>query len=251
MWERLKQSFVFHLIIVLMLCSMLFALFFAALNMVTAHGKEQRLPGVKGKDISTAIKELKALHFEVNVDSTFDPLAQPLTVLKQMPDSGMTVKTGRTVFLTVNMLKPIKITMPNLVGLSFASARLLLRNNKLILGDTTYKASNTKGSILEQNCNGNPAWAGKLIQQGSKIDLVLGAGAGRQEHDMPDVFGQTLDAALTILGQYDLDVTVISKSNAVIDTYMAMIIDQDPKDANDSGVFNHVKRGSKVVLTVE
>ena len=67
MWENLKRSFVFHLVIVLSLCVLLFGLFFAALHMVTAHGKEQKLPGLKGKDINTALKELKALNLENSV----------------------------------------------------------------------------------------------------------------------------------------------------------------------------------------
>ncbi|MCW3122388.1 MAG: domain containing protein [Flavipsychrobacter sp.] len=251
MQVNLKKPFLFHLAIVLGLCVLLFVLFFAALNQLTAHGKELKMPLVKGKAVGAAIKDLKALHFEVYVDSTYDPFQPPLAVLKQMPDTGTIVKPGRTVFLTVNMLAPTKIVMPNLVGLSFGSATMLLRNSKLILGDTSYKPNNAKGVVLEQNCNGATASPGKMIPQGSRISLVLGAGAGKVEHDMPDVYGQTLDIALTVLAQYNLDVTVISKSNGVIDTNTATVIDQDPKDANEEGVFNHVKRGSKVVLTVE
>src|SRR4051812_13331377 len=105
MFAKLSRSFWFHLGVVLILCLVLFLSFFAALHKVTAHGRELKVPGVKGKDISTAIAMLKELHFEVSVDSTYEPSIKPLQVLRQIPDTGSVVKEGRTVFLTVNMLK--------------------------------------------------------------------------------------------------------------------------------------------------
>lgn len=251
MFSRLRRSFLFNLGVVLLLCALLFVAFFAALHRVTGHGKELKIPDVRGKNVTVAINELKALHFDVNVDSTYEPALKPLSVLKQIPDTGSMVKEGRTVFLTVNMLNPIQIPMPNLVGLSYSGAAMLLRNSKLVLGDTSYKPNIVEGAVLEQMYNGNLVTPGRMIQQGSKINLVLGNGAGNTEHNMPGVTDQPLDVALTILGQYQLEVEVISKSQKLIDTAEAMVIDQEPKEITANGAFNQIKNGSKVVLTVE
>ena len=108
----------------------LYILFFVTLQCLTNHGKEIMIPDLKGKKLSYSIDTLKKLHFEVTIDSSYEPTLQPLTILKQIPDSGSVVKTGRTIFITVNKIAPPLVPMPNLLSLSYRSAELILKNNK-------------------------------------------------------------------------------------------------------------------------
>src|SRR5579871_3894810 len=126
MKENIRKTFLFNLAIVLLLFVLLYTSFFAALHWLTKHGEEVVIPDVRGKSVSQAISQLKAMHFEVYVDSTYEPAFKPFTVLKQVPDTASIVKEGRTVFLTVNMLMPPFIPMPSLVNLSFRSALMML-----------------------------------------------------------------------------------------------------------------------------
>ncbi len=246
-----RRPFLFHLGIVLLLCAALFLSFFVLLHKITRHGREVTTPGVSGKVLPAAMVQLKAMRFEVSVDSAYDPMLAPLAVLKQLPDSGAVVKLGRTVYLTVNRTVPLKITLPNLVGLSLGSAKMQLRNNKLLLGDTSYRASNEPGTVLEELYNGTKLWLGKKIPQGSKISLVIGRVEGNKEFDVPSVTSLSLEDALDILEQYHLQVTIVSESGNPIDTARVLVIEQDPADANDSGTFNRMRYGGKMALTVE
>jgi beta-lactam-binding protein with PASTA domain len=243
--EKYKNSFWVHLGIVLALCLLLYVLFFASLKCVTKHGKEIQIPGVTNKDVATAVTLLKDMHFEVIVDSTYEPAMKALTILRQVPDSGSIVKEGRTIYLTVNMLNPPSVPMPNLVNLSYRSAEMLLRNNKLLVGDTVYKSDIAAGAVLEQNF--------KQIAQGSKVNMVIGNGLGNTEWPVPNVTGMTVDEAMTVLNQFNLQPIIVSgdQGSAINDTLTAYIIDQQPRELNDAGEHNRIKMGAFIDLQVK
>ncbi len=247
-----KNSFWFHFAIVVALCTVLYISFFATLHWITKHGEEIKIPDVRGTQMDAAVAALKAMHFEVSIDSTYETDVKPLSVLKQVPDTGSLVKQGRTVFLTVNMMTPPKVPMPNLVNLSFRSAEMLLKNNKLILGDTSYKPDIALGAILEQRYKGMPIKAGDLIAQGSKISLVIGDGLGNTQFTVPDVTGQTVDLAMTILAQYSLQpiIVVNDQMSEISDTMSATVVDQDPRATNDAGAANQIKAGDIMTLKI-
>ena len=253
MEKNIRKTFVFNLLVVLGLCAVLYVCFFATLHWLTKHGEEVKIPDVRGKDIGMAAAKLRKLHFEVNVDSTYEPAAKPLTILKQVPDTGSIVKEGRTVFLTVNMLMPPRIPMPNLVNLSLRSAEMLLRNNKLLLGDTIYKPDIAAGAILEQRYKGQPIQPGDLVLQGSKISLVIGNGLGNTEWDVPDVTGITVEEAMTILNQYNIQpiLTVADQLSEIRDSSSAVIVDQEPRALDADGKVNRIRMGSILELRIK
>lgn len=250
--KNYKKSFLFHLGIVVVLCAVLYTSFFATLHWVTKHGEEIKIPDVRGKDLNTATARLKGMRFEVFVDSIYEPALKPLTVLKQVPDTGSIVKEGRTVFLTVNMLTPPHIPMPNLVNMSFRSAEMLLRNNKLLLGDTTYVPDIAAGAIKKQLYKGQEIRAGEMISQGSKISLVIGNGLGNTEFDMPEVTGLSVDEAQAILAQYNLQPIMVpyDQMSAITDTPTAKVVDQRPRALDDAGKPNRVKAEELIDISI-
>jgi eukaryotic-like serine/threonine-protein kinase len=250
MKQNLKKSVWFHLGIILLICAVLYIAFFATLHWITKHGEELTIPDIRGKKVNDAVTQLRSMHFDVTVDSTYEPSMPPLTVLKQMPDTGSIVKEGRTVFLTVNMLVPPRIPMPNLLSLSYRSAEMLLRNNKLRLGDTTYKPDIAAGAILEQLYNQNPIRPGEMIQQGSKVDLVIGNGLGNTEFNVPDVTGISVDEAVAILNQYGLQ-PVFTATEGISDSSSAIVAEQSPEAMNAAGAPNRIKEGTFINLTIK
>ncbi|GAA4460404.1 hypothetical protein GCM10023093_02980 [Nemorincola caseinilytica] len=252
MKEKLKNSFLLNLAVVLVSCVLLYILFFASLHCVTNHGKEVLTPDVRGKRADSAIKILKDLKFDVAIDSTYEPAFRPMSVLKQVPDTGSLVKEGRTIFLTVNMLTPPRIPMPNIKDLSYRSAEMILRNNKLMVGDTTYRADIAMGAILEASYEGKPIAAGALITQGSKIDLVIGNGLGNTEWDVPNVTGMTVDEALILLTQFNLQPMMVpaSQMDQITDTPSAIVTDQRPRQLNDAGQKNRIRMGDFIDLQI-
>jgi len=162
------------------------------------------------------------------------------------------VKEGRTVFLTVNMLNPPYIPMPNLVSLSFRSALMMLRNNKLMLGDTIYKPDIAAGAILEQRYRNIQIRPGEMIAQGSKVSLVIGDGLGNTEFDVPEVTNISVDEAMTILKQYSLTPIIVAydELSKITDTATAIVVETEPKAINDAGVVNRIKEGDIIHLKI-
>lgn len=249
---KLKDSFLFHLGIVLAIFTLLYISFFASLHCFTKHGEELMVPNVTGKDVNAAIAELTKMKFEVDVDSTYEPDHTPLIVLKQVPDTNSIVKEGRTIFLTVNMVDPPHIQMPNLVNLSYRSAAMLLKNNKLKVGDTTYRPDIAAGAIIEQHYRGANIRPGEMIPQGSKIDLIIGDGLGNTEFNVPKLTGMTVDEAMTTLNQYNL-IPILNPADAmskITDTATAIVVDQEPRDMNEAGMANRIKAGDIIDLLI-
>ena len=251
--EKVRRSFWFNLIAVTAVFFVIYILFFLMLSFFTHHGESVTIPNLRGKSMDAAINQLHQMHFEVQVDSTYDPNAKPMVVLKQVPDTGSVVKTGRIVMITVNSVTALRVPMPNLISLSYRSAEMLLRNNKMFVGDTTYVPDIARGAIKEQLFKGQPIRPGEMIPQGSKISLVIGNGLGNTEFDVPDVVRMTVDEAMAIINQYNLlPITYTDMgSGEIVDTPSAYIIDQTPKALNESGAHNKIKMGADISLSIK
>ena len=248
--EDIRKSFRFNLLVVVLLCIVLYMLFFLSLSFITRHGAEAKVPLVTGKSIGAAIDVLEKMGFEVDVDSGYDPKLKPFVVLNQIPEVNASVKTGRTIFITVNKANPPLTPMPNLQNLSFRSAEMILKSNKLILGDTTYRPDIAKGAILEQLYNGQLIRPGVMIPQGSRIDLVIGDGLGNTQFNVPDVIGMTYEEAAAVLNGTGLTITAIWEG-AITDSALAIVYDQSPKPKNELATPNRIREGDIIDVRIK
>jgi beta-lactam-binding protein with PASTA domain len=245
----LTDSFWFHFLLVLGVCVVFYILFFSSLSVITRHGDDVKVPNVTGKDVRTATRLLEAQGFEVHIDSTYVPGKKALLVLDQLPDVGDVVKDGRTLFLTVNKSVPPETPMPNLVNLSFRSATLILKSNRLVLGDTTFRPDIARGAVLEQLINGQPIRAGQLIPQGSRIDLVIGDGLGNTELNVPDVIGMSWPEAVALLNGSGLLVTPVPDPG-ITDSTTAKVYKQTPNAISDIGVPTRIRQGDFIDIYI-
>lgn len=250
MSKNLKQSFLFNLFIVALLCAALYFIFFASLGVLTRHKSEAKVPGVIGKNLKSAFATLEKMGFEIEVDSSYDPGQKPLVVLAQMPDVNAVVKKGRTIFLTVNKSLPPLTPMPKLTDLSYRSAVLILGSSRLVLGDTIHRPDYAKGTVLDMLYMGRPLSPGDMVPQGSKIDLVIGEGFGNVEADVPDVIGMSADEGIAILSSNGLTVTTIW-DGFVDDSASAIIYKQTPSPYNELDIPNRIKEGDVIDIRIK
>jgi len=248
--RNLKNSFIFHLLIVLLLCGGLYFLFFASLGLLTHHGSEAKVPLVVGKNMKEARALLEKQGFEIDIDSSYDPEKKPLSVLAQMPDANAIVKNGRTIFLTINKMEPPMTPMPKLTDLSYRSAILILGSSRLVLGDTIHRPDFAKGTVLDMLYRGRPIKPGDMVPQGSKIDLVIGEGFGNVESNVPDVIGMSADEGIAILNGNGLTVTTIW-DGTIDDSASAIIYRQTPAPYNELDVPNRIKEGDVIDIRIK
>ena len=246
----LKQKLWFNVLVLVGVCVALYITIFASLSFVTQHGAEVKVLSVKGRLYEDALKTLKARGFTVEVDSSYEPGKRKFEVLAQQPQPGAIVKEGRTLFITINRASPPETPMPNLVNLSFRSAAMILKSNRLVLGDTILRPDIARGAVLEQLYAGKQIIAGTMLPQGSKISLVIGDGLGQTEFSVPDVIGMSYFEGRELLsasGLYSVPVFDFD----VRDSASAIIYNQSPSPYNEGGGSNRIRQGDYVDLFIK
>lgn len=224
-----RKPFWVNLSLAVILVFLIIYLFLKSLSWITNHGAYLKVPSVKGKNVEQAIKLLEDQGFEVVIqDSVYFDSLPKFTVIRQLPDPDATVKSNRTVYLTINRAVPTPVDMPKLEGLSLRYALDRLERFHLKLGDTLFKPDFMKGSVLEQQYNGVRITAGTKIPWGSRITLVIGGGLEVEPMKVPDLFGLTFTEAKATLEGLGITLSGII-APGVRDTASAFVYKQNPE----------------------
>ena len=199
---RLRYEILLHLTASVILFSTLLVLVFRVyLPTASRHGEQVTVPDLSGmhvKELEDFLK-VRGLNFRVSADSDFSVDKSPLTVLKQVPTSGAKVKEQRKIVVTLNATYPPLVEMPNLVDGSVKSAQILLRSQKLQLGRIQYVPDLAQNAVIEQYWQSKPIEAATSLPQGSRIDLDVGDGFGKQTFTTPNLLGINAKEAETII----------------------------------------------------
>jgi beta-lactam-binding protein with PASTA domain len=210
---------------------------FLLLDVYTQHGQEVEVPDFKGIYINDLEKFVEgySLKYEV-VDSVYSNKSEKGTVMEQDPKPGSKVKNERVIYLTVNALLTKKVKMPNLIDLSLKQASSLLETYGLKVGTLSYIEG--LPPVMEQIYQGKKISEGEMIDEGSKIDLVLGKGNDDELISIPDLSGYTLTEARNILSSLRLLLGVVSEDNPPLDTMIAKVWKQNPEIESNDGLYD-------------
>lgn len=108
-------------------------------------------------------------------------------VIDQTPVPSEIVKPNRKIYLTVNTESNPKVTVPNVEDLSFRNAKIQLQNYGLTVGAVSYESSRFKNSVMRQSIE-----AGRTVDKGTVVDLVVSDGLGEKMVDVPEIVGLRL-----------------------------------------------------------
>jgi eukaryotic-like serine/threonine-protein kinase len=243
LWVNLLAGIIIALI--------LFFVFIFSLNWFTHHDQSKTVPQVMGKSFEEAKEVLEKAGFEVEIqDSIYVDTTKPRQVLKQIPEADEMVKVNRTVYLTINRSVPPMIEMPNIVGFSYRSAEMALKNSNLRAGDTTFKADFAKNAVLEQWYKGTTIKPGTKIQMGSTIDMVLGNGVGDRQFVVPSLIGMTYAQAKSLLDAHGLGFSSVMAAG-ISDTSNAYIFRQTPDRFDDEKKFQYIRSGQLISVWLQ
>ncbi|MBW0177992.1 PASTA domain-containing protein [Sediminibacterium sp.] len=212
----------------------LIILFFSLLGWITGYGNITKVPSVTGQEVTAATQLLEQAGFEVEIqDSVYVDSIPKLAVVRQTPEADASVKTGRTIYLTVNRMVPPQVEMPSLIGYSVKSAELYLQSLQLKMGTVTYKPDIARNSVLEQLYNGVTVKEGDKVPLGATISFVLGSGLGGNEMDVPNLIGMTLSEARSYLSSMSINVGAVVALGAIRDSATAFVVRQSPEYLSD------------------
>jgi eukaryotic-like serine/threonine-protein kinase len=141
----------------------------------TRHGQSIQVPKISGMPLENAEALLDDQDLElVIIDSVYNEDMKPNTVVEQDPLSGLNVKPGRKIYVTVNTgIKP-KVKMPRLVNGSSNLALVLLQNAGLKLGRVdSVKSTFGPGLVIRQKFKGKDIAPNTALEKGAVIDIVV------------------------------------------------------------------------------
>ena len=209
-----------------------------SLGLITRHGKTVTTPDFSSLTVAEARQLASQNHLHVKVvDSVFVRRLSGGVVYRQQPKAGSTVKTGRSIFLTINSVVPRMVVMPNLYGYSVTEARSELRNRGLNLGRFQYIRDMATNNVLGQSCEGKEAKAGEMVVSGSVIDLTVGYADQDNHTEVPKLVGMKYVNAIDAVQDKYLNVGKVSFDpdiRSYADTMNAVVYKQDPAGTEKS-----------------
>ena len=174
------------------------------LSSYTHHGEGVDVPQLYNMDYDEAEDRLEELGLQLAVnDSTYMEGMPAGRILQQIPREGVSVKEGRTIYVTINSLTIPRVRIPDLIdNCSYreAQARLQqlefrLRPPKLIDGEKDW----VYGIMLD----GRNLHTGDMVARESQLTLVIGNGA-YGDSSFGDEFGYDETFEETFDGDNDL-----------------------------------------------
>jgi eukaryotic-like serine/threonine-protein kinase len=236
-----------NILFAIALITVLLFIFLISLNWITHHGKILKIPQVTGKGLPDARQQLEKQGFDIVIqDSVYVDTIPPLNVVKQFPEADAEVKINRTVYLTINRSAPPLIQMPQLIGQSFRSAEILLKQTGLKLGDTSFVPDFAKNSIKKQLYNGQEIVFGTRIPMGAKIDLVISGGIADADMSVPDLIGMTYGEAKILMEGNNLEFGSTPADADVKDSNSAYIYFQSPARLSEDHKVNRIHSGQLI-----
>ena len=162
------------------------------LNHWTRHDDVVYVPNVKGMSFDEAQIHLLSQGFEVELsDSIYDNNAKRGVVVDQNPKDSTTVRSGRTIYLTINAFYPRMVYIPALTDISIRQARAALEG--IGIKNITIKEvpSLYKDLVLGAKWNGKQLMPGTRVPLNAKIVLEVGKGDDQVESTTTPTNSQT------------------------------------------------------------
>lgn len=171
------------------------------------------------------------------------------TVCWQYPrptdSTGMWVKPGRTIQLSIVPLTPKMMAMPNVVDMSKRMAETTLSSMGFRTTVSFKPAPEGKDFVLAQLYNGKPIPAGTMVPKGTRIELVVAKGNTGETTPLPNLVGLTIMQATERLQSLTLSLHRECESCVTEEDFMnAVITNQNP--AGGEGV--NVAAGSTITV---
>ncbi|MCF0154736.1 MAG: PASTA domain-containing protein, partial [Veillonella sp.] len=125
------------------------------------------VPDLSGLTVDQARQRLKDLGLVVGKITMQEDTSKPDgVVLSSSPSNDSKVSKGQPIDLVVNKLKPKKVSMPNVIGMSLKDARDALAQASLSVG-TIQGTVDEKSTVTEQSVA-----AGQEVEEGTSVNLT-------------------------------------------------------------------------------
>lgn len=217
--ERLKSyKLIYHLVVIALLMLALAVGAHLVMQVGTRHGARRTVPDFSGIRLSEA-EQLAAKHdLELHInDSLFVPAYEGGIVLDQLPEGGVEVKPGRTVYITINSFRQKIVPVPFVAGRSLRQAKNMLEIAGLEIAELRYEPDMATNYVLEEFFEGRPVTADGEVEaeMGSGITLRVGVEEEKNHTAIPQTVGLSLREAKGRLWESGLNIGRVSYDEGI------------------------------------
>ena len=208
-WVKVgEHPFLKHLFIIVCVLLVLGVATHLLLLLGTRHSAHRTVPDLTGIPLEEALGEARRQGLEIIVnDSLYVPAYDGGVVLDQLPEKGVGVKPGRTVYVTINSYRQKMVTVPYVAGRSLRQAKNMLEVAGLGIEQIVYRPDLATNYVLEEYADG------KRISEKSRVQLEAGSGvtlyvgeSGSVSTLVPKTVGLHLQQAKSRLWELGLNV---------------------------------------------
>lgn len=147
------------------------------LDWYTHHGESIRVPNIEGMRIDKARETMEECGLEIVVtDSGYNRRLPADCVLTQNPGAGLTVKSGHTIYVTINSSNSPSVAIPDVVDNSSyreAEAKLISLGFKVL---PPQYVTGEKDWVYGVSCNGRKVSTGERVSIEQPLTLLVGSG---------------------------------------------------------------------------
>ena len=209
-WAKVSEHpFLKHLFIIVCVLLVLGVATHLLLLLGTRHSAHRTVPDLTGIPLEEALGEARRQGLEIIVnDSLYVPAYDGGVVLDQLPEKGVGVKPGRTVYVTINSYRQKMVTVPYVAGRSLRQAKNMLEIAGLEIAELVYRADMATNYVLEEYCEGKPVTPTTRMEaeMGSGVTLYVGVEEGYGTTIVPRLVGLPLAQAKGRLWELGLNV---------------------------------------------
>ena len=190
------------------------------INVVVSSGKEEKtvlIPNVVGMSEDEAQKMLDDAKLVVDSTAVYDSSVEEGKVISTDPASGVEVKEGTKVTMTVSMGAE-KATVPNLVDLSQEDAEAALAAAGLVgSASEEYSDKYDAGIVMSQKTK-----ADKKVDAGTTVEYVVSKGPKVEMTTVPPIIGYSREVAIQRLEAKGLQAGTVTTepSETVMEGYV-------------------------------
>lgn len=211
---RLRQYRLFYHL--LLIAAILFALAVGShlvMQLGTRHGARRTVPDFTGILLSDAERVAAKHDLELHInDSLFVPAYEGGIVLDQLPEQGVEVKPGRTVYITINSFRQKMVEVPYVAGRSLRQAKNMLEVAGLEIDRLVYEEDIATNYVLAVEVEGRELQPDSRveIEMGEGVVLRVGVEPEKNSTIVPKAIGQSLATAKSRLWEQGLNIGKIN-----------------------------------------
>lgn len=236
--NKKKRMILFVAIAVLVIAIGAVSGFFAYSKYLGGSGANVTVPTIVGLSQGDAKKAVEAVNLKFTVAQNMASDKPVGTVVQCTPTQGTKVKASSEVRVAISSGNA-NTTVPNVKNMDISSAKDVITNSDLKVGDITYAYSSyiPTDSVISQTPDSD-----SKVSSGTLINLVVSKGSEVKNVSVPDLTGKTYDQASTLLSNNKLK---IAKGTDVVGTATSVVGTVAMQDIK-SGI--SVQNGSTVTV---